>query len=148
MGVRQRDFVRILRCASEAGISDVHMTANEPVCWRRGDVLSHLKEYVPSESDMYGLFKLIVKEDAWEKMCSDNAVNCAWAMDSWRYRVHVYKKRGQISFAIRTLPRQIPALEQLGQAEIAGRFGDRRQGLFLVTGATGARNSTTVAALL
>ena len=69
-------------------------------------------------------------------------------MDSWRYRVHVYKKRGQISFAIRTLPRQIPALEQLGQAEIAGRFGDRRQGLFLVTGATGAGKSTTVAALL
>ena len=84
MGVRQRDFARILRCASEAGISDVHLTANEPVCWRRGDVLSHLKEYVPSESDMYGLFKLIVREDAWEKMCSDNAVNCAWEMDSWR----------------------------------------------------------------
>ena len=148
MGVRQRDFIRILRCASEAGISDVHLTANEPVCWRRGDVLSHLKEYVPSESDVYELFRLIVSEEMWDKMCSDNAVNCAWEVDSWRYRIHVYKKRGQISFAIRTLPRKIPDLEQLGQAQLAGRFRDRQQGLFLVTGATGAGKSTTVAAML
>ena len=148
MCLRKSDFIRILRCASEAGISDVHLTADEPVCWRRGDVLSHLKEYVPTEKDIYELFKLMVKEEDWEKMHQDSAVNCAWEMDSWRYRVHAYRKRGKIAFAIRTLPRQIPELEKLGQAGIVGNFREMRQGLLLVTGATGAGKSTTVAALL
>lgn len=148
MCLRKSDFVRILRCASEAGISDVHLAADEPVCWKRGDVLSHLKDYVPTEKDIYELFKLLVKEESWEKMRRDNAVNCAWEKDGWRYRIHGYKKHGGIAFAIRTLPKEIPDLEQLGQAGLVSRFRDIRQGLLLVTGATGAGKSTTVAALL
>lgn len=50
--------------------------------------------------------------------------------------------------AIRVMPMQIPQLENLGQAGLIGQFADYRQGLLLVTGATGAGKSTTVAALL
>lgn len=148
MCLRKSDFVRILRCASEAGISDIHLAVDEPVCWKRGDVLSHLKDYVPTGKDIYELFKVLVKEEAWEKICRDSAVNCAWEREGWRYRIHAYKKKGGVAFAIRTMPRQIPDLEQLGQAGLISRFQDVRQGLLLVTGATGAGKSTTVAALL
>ena len=53
MCVGIRDLERILRCASEAGITDVHITANEPVFWRRGEVLSPLKQYVPNGENIF-----------------------------------------------------------------------------------------------
>lgn len=57
MCVSIRDLERILRCASEAGITDVHITANEPVFWRRGEVLSPLKQYVPNGENIFTFVK-------------------------------------------------------------------------------------------
>lgn len=148
MGVNKEALLRILQCASEAGISDVHIAQNQAVYWRRGEILSALNEYVPSENDIHIILQTLVKEELWEQLAQLKTVNCTYQLDEWRYRVHAYKKGGRIAFAIRILPRQIPEITQLGQASLIKRFAAYRQGLLLVTGATGAGKSTTVAAFL
>ena len=148
MAVSFNDFERILRCASEAGIADVHIRADEPVYWKRGDVLSALKQYVPSAEDMYRLLKRFLTADALAEMEKKGAANTAMQLGQWRYRVNSYKKGGGIALAIRTMPRAIPRLCNLGQAAMVEQFLEYTQGLLLVTGATGAGKSTTVASML
>ncbi len=148
MAVSLGDFERILRCASEAGISDVHIRAHEPVYWKRGEILSPLKEYVPTDEDMYRLLKRFMTAENLQEMQDRAAANSALQLGDWRYRIHSYRQGGRIALAVRTMPRKIPKLGSLGQASLAEQFMDYRQGLLLVTGATGAGKSTTVAALL
>ena len=148
MAVNIGDFERILRCASEAGISDVHIRADEPVYWKRGLVLSPLKQYVPTDEDMYRLLKRFMTAENLVEMQDKMAANSAMEVGCWRYRVHSYKQGGRIALAVRTMPRKIPKLAQLGQAALAEQFLDCHQGLLLITGATGSGKSTTVAAML
>ena len=148
MSVGLNDFERILRCASEAGISDVHITAHEPVFWRRGDVLSPLKQYTPEAENIFAFIKKHFPKNSWEKLMDRENVNLALAIGHWRYRIHCYRKRGKLAMAIRTLPKDVPSLDSLGQAALVGQFADFRHGLLLIAGATGAGKSTTAAALL
>lgn len=143
-----KDFERIMCCASEGGISDVHITAGEPVRWKHADRLSMLREYVPTDKDIFNIFQVIVREELWEKLARECALNCSWEHKGFRYRVHIYRKRGRLSFAIRVLPRKVPYLSDLGQVSTVERYAEVEQGLLLITGATGAGKSTTAAALL
>lgn len=146
--VSNRDMERILRCASEAGISDVHITAGEPVFWRRGDILSPLKQYVPDTDNIFKFVRQYFPKRIQEKIIDGENTDFTLQINPWRYRVHCYSKRGRMAMAIRVLPMKIPPLEALGQAGMAAQFADCQHGLLLVTGATGAGKSTTVAALL
>ncbi len=65
-----------------------------------------------------------------------------------RFRVNIYSQRGTFALAIRSLPFDIPTLEQLGLPEILKNFIHKSRGLVLATGATGSGKSTTLASLL
>ena len=65
-----------------------------------------------------------------------------------RFRVNVFKQRGCPSLAIRPVPYEIPPLERLGIPESIIKLSQKKDGLVLVTGATGCGKSTTLAALI
>lgn len=148
MGMSKKNFFRIMRCASEANISDVNFAADEPVFWRRSGMWSPLREYKPTQEDIYQIFCELIKTDDWDELVKKKCLNCAWTMDKWRYRIHAYYKLGKLSFAIRVLPQTIPSFFSLGQATIIQQFAGYRHGLLLITGTTGAGKTTSVAAFL
>ena len=65
-----------------------------------------------------------------------------------RFRVNVFMDRGSVGVAIRVIPYEIPAFENLGLPRVVREFADRPQGLVLVCGPTGSGKSTTLAALI
>lgn len=65
-----------------------------------------------------------------------------------RFRVNVYMQKGCVTAAMRTIPEQIPALEELGLPKIVAKLAFRPQGLILVTGPTGHGKTTTQAAII
>ncbi len=70
-------------------------------------------------------------------------------LDGSRVRVNVFFKRGRIAWAVRLLPSEFFPLESLGlDLDICHRICDLKQGLVLVTGATGSGKTTTLASLL
>jgi len=70
-------------------------------------------------------------------------------LDGCRIRVNVFLKRGRIAWAVRLLPSKFFNLEALGiDLNICQRICDLKQGLVLVTGATGSGKTTTLASLL
>jgi twitching motility protein PilT len=65
-----------------------------------------------------------------------------------RFRFNVYRQRGSIGMACRAIPTRIPTLEELRLPPILKELTRHPSGLILVTGATGAGKSTTLAAML
>lgn len=148
MSLTDHEFERIMICAAEANISDVHFHVDEPVFWRRYGELSPLKEYVPTAEDLWRIFVGMASEQQQEEYENGNDVDFSWCMEQWRYRVNVYRQRGKLSFAFRTIKRLIPDLEALGEAGKIKQFLNKRQGLIMITGATGSGKTTTMAAFI
>ena len=65
-----------------------------------------------------------------------------------RFRVNAYRQRGNISFALRVIPRDVPSFEQLSLPSGVKRLAEEHRGLVLVTGATGSGKTTTLASML
>jgi len=65
-----------------------------------------------------------------------------------RFRANIYRQRGSLAIVMRIIPSEVPALESLGLPQIVQRIVEIERGLVLVTGATGAGKSTTLAAMI
>src|SRR4051812_34872492 len=65
-----------------------------------------------------------------------------------RFRGNAFKQRGDVSLALRLIPFEIPAFDDLGLPESVRRFVELPQGFVLVTGPTGGGKSTTLASML
>jgi twitching motility protein PilU len=83
---------------------------------------------------------------AWEK---DGDANAAYALEgSDRFRVNAFRQRNEPGLVVRRIRTNVPTLADLGAPPVLGRLALERQGLVLVTGATGSGKSTTLAAMV
>jgi len=67
---------------------------------------------------------------------------------SARFRVNVFRQRGDVGLVLRLIPSEIPTLEQMGLPEILKEMILNKRGLILMVGATGSGKSTTLAAMI
>ncbi len=65
-----------------------------------------------------------------------------------RYRVNVFRQRGQVAMVLRHVPAEVPTLADLHLPEVLGELAMSRQGLLLMAGPTGSGKSSTLAAML
>ncbi|MGH7354441.1 MAG: type IV pilus twitching motility protein PilT [Candidatus Rokuibacteriota bacterium] len=65
-----------------------------------------------------------------------------------RFRVNIFSQRGNTSIVLRKLETKIPTLEELKLPEAFKKMPAEKNGLILVTGATGSGKTTSLAALL
>jgi twitching motility protein PilT len=84
-----------------------------------------------------------------EALSAQGAADLAYGIgDKARFRVNVFKQRGQFSVVMRVIPMLIPTFEQLGLPEELRRVAELRNGIVLVTGPTGSGKSSTLAAII
>jgi twitching motility protein PilU len=65
-----------------------------------------------------------------------------------RFRVNVFRQRGEISMVIRHIKTTIPSFETLGLPKVLQEIIMRQRGLVLVVGSTGSGKSTTLASMI
>jgi len=65
-----------------------------------------------------------------------------------RFRVNIFRQRGEVSMVIRHIKTDIPSLESLGVPEVLKKIVMARRGLVLFIGGTGMGKSTSLAALI
>jgi len=76
-------------------------------------------------------------------------LNFAVNMDNvGRYRVNLYRQRGEVSMVIRYIKSRIPSIEDLHLPQILKKLVLEPRGLILVVGATGSGKSTTLASMI
>lgn len=65
-----------------------------------------------------------------------------------RFRVNIFKQRGQIALVARNIKTEIPSWQSLGLPEILTKLIMQKRGLILFVGGTGSGKSTSLAALI
>ncbi|MDI6756541.1 MAG: PilT/PilU family type 4a pilus ATPase, partial [Endomicrobiia bacterium] len=68
--------------------------------------------------------------------------------DGSRFRLNVYKQRGTLNIAVRSIPGTVPTLADIKLPAAVAKIAENRRGLVLVTGNTGCGKSTTLAAMI
>lgn len=138
----------ILRIVSASNASDVHLHSGKiPVVRVNGALSPHGCDVIRSESILEFL-SLVVPRELCDSFASLREIDSAFSMVGHRWRLHAYHAEHGVGVALRRLPCVVPCLHELGLPEVVQRFIALRQGLVLVTGATGSGKSTTAAAIL
>ncbi len=65
-----------------------------------------------------------------------------------RFRINVFRQRGEVAMVIRHIKSEIPSFKDLGLPEIMKDLIMRPRGLILVVGSTGSGKSTSLAAMI
>ncbi len=68
--------------------------------------------------------------------------------DIGRFRINVFKQRGEVGMVVRHIKTEIPSLESLGLPEVLKELVVRKRGLILMVGATGSGKTTTLASMI
>lgn len=139
----------LLRKAYEMKASDIHITVNSPPMFRiHGEMRAAANEVLTPYQTME-FAKELMNSEQYEEFVERGDYDFSYGIpDVSRYRVNVYKQKGNVSLTIRLIPQRIPAMEELGLPAIAEEFAKKPQGLLLVTGPTGSGKSTTLAAIV
>ena len=139
----------LLELTIKEGASDLHISANLPPVIRVSGNLVRT-DYAPlTPADMENLiFPMLNNEQR-------RTLEQVWELDMsygihglGRFRVNVYKDKGNYAAAFRTINSVAPKFEQLGLAPIVKKITERPRGLILVTGPTGSGKSTTLASMI
>jgi twitching motility protein PilU len=82
----------------------------------------------------------------------EDTMECDFAIalpdGSARFRVNVFRQRGEVGMVLRLIPSRIPTTEELGLPDILKELIMHKRGLILMVGATGSGKSTTLAAMI
>lgn len=65
-----------------------------------------------------------------------------------RFRVNVFRQRGDIGMVLRLIPHEIPSIEELGLPPTLKQLIMNKRGLILMVGSTGSGKSTTLASMI
>lgn len=129
--------------------SDLHVTVGIPPYLRIDGVLVPMDYPSLTVEDCNLLAREILQDDAWMRFQELGEYDCVYTVPGLsRFRVNVFRQRGTVSLALRTIPFGIPPFDSLGLPEVTREILRRPQGLMLVTGPTGSGKSTTLAAMV
>ncbi|MDU6248087.1 MAG: PilT/PilU family type 4a pilus ATPase, partial [Paeniclostridium sordellii] len=139
----------MLKIAVELGASDIHITTDcEPIARTKGKFVK-LSDKLLTKEDTEEMAKELAGPKNFERLKKHGECDFSVAIENGeRFRVNVYKQRGNYAIAIRTITSQIPSFNSLGLPESIVKFTEKEKGLILVTGPTGSGKSTTLASLL
>ena len=135
--------------AVEKNASDLHLlVGHKPILRITGDLYDLEKEETMTDELMENVVKQVVTSQQFERFRIEKELDLAYGTAGARFRVNLHWEKGHIGLAARTIPQDIPTMDQLGLTEVVRGFTELPHGLILVTGPTGAGKSTTMAAMI
>ena len=140
---------KLLQACVKQGASDIHITVGQPPVFRLHGRMRKLETKELSADDTVGLMKSIAPERCQRELQETGSSDFGFAFGTVaRFRVSIFKQKGNIAMVLRQIPTDKLTPEQLGLPEEVVKLVLRPRGLFLVTGPTGSGKSTTLASLV
>ena len=131
--------------------SDLHIKAPNPPFWRMHGSLIPVPDFPPmSEEEVCAFSRELVGEEAFHIFLNDHEIDSAKTLGNGRrIRINLHIQSGGIGLALRLLPCNFYPLDSLGlPIKVSEEICGLKQGLVLVTGATGSGKSTTLASFI
>ena len=129
--------------------SDVVLVNGSAPTLRVNGALKSLAGGELSADDIWTLLTPLLSPVRLEELNREKCLDfCFERGSAGRFRANVHFQRGTVAASIRLLPSQVPTLESLHLPQSLSALAERRQGLILLTGATGCGKTSTMAALI
>lgn len=139
----------MLTQAVQRHASDLMLTPGEPPLLRIDGQWSRLHDDELTEQGVHALLLEIARLAELPEGVIDAGFDAAIeAPGNTRYRVNAFRHRGRPAAVLRVIPQALQPVEELGLPPTIRSFAGLRQGMVLVTGATGHGKTTTLAALI
>lgn len=139
----------LLRAMVQRGASDLHLCVGVPPITRIDGQLLPLPFAKLTPPEAQRIVYDILTDEQIRRFEEDLELDCSYSVrDLSRFRLNVYRDKGTVASAFRTIPVKIPTLKDLGLPRVLETLTHKPRGLVLVTGPTGSGKSTTLAAMI
>src|SRR5688572_23650458 len=140
---------RLLETNVRRGASDLHLAVGKPPTLRLHGHLRELQTKVLEPEDTMALMKSITPERIQQEYEETGSGDFGFAYgEEARFRVAIFKQKGNCSLVLRKIPNKILTFQQIGLPAMAEQICRRPRGIFLVTGPTGSGKTTTLATMI
>jgi twitching motility protein PilT len=140
---------RLLQACVSQDASDIHLVVGRPPVLRIDGRLRSLETKVLDPDDTVSLMKSITPDRSQQELQEEGGTDFGFAYgDKARFRVAIFRQKGNISLVLRLIPTKIMSFQEIGLPKICAALCRRPRGLFLVTGPTGSGKTTTLACMI
>jgi twitching motility protein PilT len=134
---------------NDRGASDLHFSVGRPPMLRVSGRMEQVRYRTVKETDLADLLKPIAPAARWQEFLDSGDTDFSYELaDVGRFRVNLFRQRRGACAVFRIIPTKIMTLEQLGLPPQLRKLASVRRGMVIVTGPTGSRKSTTLAAII
>ena len=139
----------LLQLVVSEGSSDLHLRVGVPPVIRLHGILHRVEGPGLRMEDTEELMRSITSEENIQHVRERGGADFGFAFGELaRFRVSVFKERGNFGMVLRQIPSKLLTLEQIGLPPSARELLWKPRGLVLVTGPTGSGKTTTLASMI
>lgn len=139
----------LLALALQSNASDIILVNGSPITLRVNGALRAVSGPAIVTGDIWNLLEPLLTSDQLQELNERKCLDfCFVRGATGRFRANLHFQRGTLAASIRLLPTEIPTLESLHLPQSLAALAERKQGLVLLTGATGCGKTSTMAALI
>src|ERR1039457_6224418 len=129
--------------------SDLHVRVGTAPTIRVHGILHRVEGQSLQPQGTEELMRSLTSEEHIQQVRGRGGADFAFAFgDAARFRVSVFKEKGNFGMVMRQIPSKMLTFEQIGIPESARELLYKPRGLLLVTGPTGSGKTTTLASML
>lgn len=129
--------------------SDLYITSNLAPAYRINGQVVPLKQPPLNSVQCEQLANSTMSEKQRAAFSAEYEMNLALAYpDLGRFRVNIFRQRGDVGMVIRQIKTDVPTLEGLGLPDVFKDISMTKRGMVVMVGATGSGKSTSLAAMI
>jgi twitching motility protein PilT len=136
-------------------VSDLNITVGKPFQVESSGQLTGvemeppIRKLTPFQTEIFALNLVNQDRRLTEILLSQGSCDSSYELPGKaRFRVNIFSQRGNYSIILRKLETRIPTFSDMNLPEAFHKMAEEKNGIILVTGATGSGKSTSLAALL
>jgi twitching motility protein PilT len=155
MRKQQIDYMLTTMLESHDNVSDLNVTVDKPFqVESSGELLPvsftpPIRQLTPFQTEILALNLINRDRRLTRALLSEGSCDTSYQLaGKARFRVNVFSQKGCYSTVMRQLATRVPTIEELGLPPAFSKMTEERNGIILVTGATGTGKTTSLAAVL
>ena len=155
MRKQEIDYILGRMLDSHNNVSDLNITVGKPFQVESSGQLAGVEmdppvaKLTPFQSEIFALNLINQDRRLTETLLAYGSCDSSYELPGKaRFRVNIFSQRGNCSIVLRKLETRIPTIGEMNLPDVFYKMADEKNGIIIVTGATGTGKSTSLAALL
>jgi len=155
MRKQEIDYILTRMLDAYANVSDLNITVGKPFQVESSGELAGVQmdppfhEITPFQSEIFSLNLINQNRRLTETLLLEGSCDLSYELPGKaRFRVNIFSQRNNYSIVLRRLETKIPDLQDMKLPQAFYKIAEEKNGIVIVTGATGSGKSTSLAAVL